>query len=323
MAIFVTIELPQNCMSQSLIANTVVMIRPAAFGFNPEAAVSNAFQSKISGLSPDEIQEIALLEFDNFVHVLRSNGIQVMVFDDTIEPYTPDAIFPNNWFSTCIHSEKIYTYPMGVSIRSNERRDDIIQNLALTTGWTADHSLIAYESQGLALEGTGSLVLDHQNKLAYAALSPRTDEVVLNSWCNMAGFEPVAFDAYGDDGTRIYHTNVLMTMGDDYVVIAMDTITDQSQKNTLIQKFENTGKAIIEISIAQMNAYAGNMMQLRNDQGQKCLVMSSSAHRSLTKDQIHRITEVHNNRIIAVPINVVETIGGGSARCMIAEVFGQ
>ncbi|MBT8221403.1 MAG: hypothetical protein KJP00_16365 [Bacteroidia bacterium] len=303
-----------------LIPKTILMIRPAQFGFNEEAALSNAFQKQIPHLSPIQIQEIATLEFDNFVRILRSNGIEVFVFDDDDEYYTPDAVFPNNWFSTCIHSQTIYTYPQKLAYRRNERRSDIITRLQKITGFEFDDSLVSYERNGLALEGTGSMVLDHQNKTVYAAISPRTDMVVLDDWCDKTGFSKFAFKARGGDGTLIYHTNVLMTMADTYAVIALDTITERSEREAFLHQMNASNKEIIEISIEQMNQFAGNMLQLMNDQEEKCLIMSSTAYRSLDKDQIELIHR-HQNKIIPVPINVIETIGGGSARCMMAEVF--
>ena len=309
-------------MNDKLIANTVLMVRPAAFGFNVEAAESNKFQKEISTFNPVQIQELAELEFDNYVSTLRAHGIQVLVYNDLPDPFTPDAVFPNNWFSTCVHTKTIFTYPQKVSVRSRERREDITEELKMRIGYSIDEGLLNNEIKGQALEGTGSLVLDHQNKIAYAALSPRTDEAVLDDWCSRSGFTKSAFKAYGDDGTLVYHTNVLMTMADKYVIIALDTITDQEERNVLVEQFNKTGKEIIEISIPQMNAFAGNMLQLVNDLDQECLVMSSSAFKSLTPDQIYTITKKHRNRIISVPINVIETIGGGSARCMIAEIFG-
>ena len=309
-------------MLKKLIANTVLMVRPAAFGFNEEAAESNAFQKEISTFNPLQIQEIAELEFDNFVNTLRAHGIQVLVYNDLPDPFTPDAVFPNNWFSTCVHTETIFTYPQKINVRSRERREDITEELKMRIGYKLDEGLLKNEVLGKALEGTGSLVLDHQNKIAYAALSPRTDEEVLDEWCRKSEFKKSAFKAYGDDGTLVYHTNVLMTMADKYVIIALDAIRDQDERNALVQQFKQTGKEIIEISIPQMNAFAGNMLQLLNDLEQECLIMSSSAFKSLSARQIEIITKKHRNRIISVPINVIETIGGGSARCMLAEVFG-
>lgn len=306
----------------NLIANTVAMVRPAAFGFNEEAAESNAFQKRIDLFSAQQIQEIATVEFDNYAKMLKARGINVMVFDDQIDPLTPDAIFPNNWFSTCPHTKTIYTYPMGVSVRSLERRVDVINQIQESTAYRFNNSLVSYEEQSLALEGTGSLVLDHQNKIAYACLSKRTDLTVLKNWCSMTGFEPMAFTAKGDEGSLIYHTNVLMTMADTYCVICLDTIIDPSERKDVVEKLKNTNKTIINISIDQMNAFAGNMLQLQNKKGKKYLVMSSSAFRSLSKDQVETIEKTQANKIISVPINVIETIGGGSARCMVAEVFG-
>ncbi len=298
------------------------MVEPAQFGFNEQAAETNAFQKRIAHLNEQEIQDKAKEEFNNFVDLLRKEGIEVMVIKDNLDHFTPDAIFPNNWFSTCPHTQKIYTYPMKVELRSKERREDVLDQIKQFNNFTVDQELIDFEEKDLALEGTGSLVLDHQNKIAYAVLSPRTDKKPIKEWCKKTGFSTVLFHAYGPAQEEIYHTNVVMTMADEYCVIALDTITNPMERLDLIDAIENQShKQIIEISIEQMNQFAGNMIQLQNDKNEKCLVMSSSAFESLDEDQIDTIEKEFGNKIIAASIPTIETIGGGSARCMIAEIF--
>ncbi len=303
------------------IANTVLMVRPVQFGFNEEAAETNSFQHRLESLSARQIQEVASLEFDAFVATLRDNGIKVKVFNDTLDFHTPDSIFPNNWFSTCPHSKTIYAYPMKNESRSAERREDIVEDLKKDTGFSYDDSLLSYESKDKSLEGTGSLVLDHQNKLAYAALSPRTEKTILDKWCQKTGFEAIIFHTLDKDGGEIYHTNVMMTMADEYAVIALETIHNQNERIQVDQILASTGKDVIDITIDQMEQFAGNMLQLQNDKGEKFLVMSSTAELSLTYLQRKMIEDKHQNTILSSPVNIIETIGGGSARCMMAEVF--
>jgi len=307
---------------QNLITNTILMVEPAQFGFNEQAAETNAFQKRIDNLDEQEIQQKAKEEFNNFVELLKKEGIDVMVIKDTLDHFTPDAIFPNNWFSTCPHSKKIYTYPMKVELRSNERRSDVLSKIAERNQYSIDQELVEFEEKELALEGTGSLVLDHQNKIAYAVLSPRTNKKPIKEWCKKTGFTSVLFHAYGPEGEEIYHTNVVMTMADEYCIIALDTITNPMERLDLIDTIENQSqKQIIEISIEQMNQFAGNMIQLQNDKNEKCLVMSASAFESLDQEQLDIIEKNFENKIISASIPTIETIGGGSARCMIAEIF--
>jgi len=305
--------MPQN------IADTVMMIRPVCFGFNPQTAESNAFQNKVEIFSDRQIQEMALLEFNGMVQTLEEVGIKVLTFNDILEPHTPDSIFPNNWISTSFG--KLITYPMANKIRSDERRTDIIQDLKEKYGLDEDHSLVAYESENKYLEGTGSLVIDHSSKRAYAALSPRTDEEVLKAYCDITGLTYTAFKAYGPEGEEIYHTNVMMTIADEYAVIGPETI-EEGERERVLSQLKADGKDIIELSTDQVHKhFAGNMMQLQNDKVEKFLIMSSEAFSSLTDEQKDIIEKTHQNKILPIPINLIETIGGGSVRCMVAEVF--
>lgn len=303
-----------------MIANTLLMVRPANFGFNEQAGDTNAFQNKIIGLSSRQVQQIALLEFDNYVALLKQNGIEVLVYQDSEEPKKPDAIFPNNWFCTMPKNNNLFLFPMLNPNRANEVRTEIYGDLASKKKLQINQGLLQLENQ--YLEGTGSLVLDHINKIAYAVKSPRTTEKALIKWCEMVDYQLVEFNARDESERAIYHTNVVMCITDEYVVICLNTIRDKTEKQFVIDTITTKSKKeIIEISIEQMSNFAGNMLQVQNKKEEKFLIMSSTAKASLNQVQIETITTKFNNKIIAPPINLIETIGGGSARCMIAEIF--
>lgn len=307
-------------MSQSILQTTsnILMVRPANFGFNEETADSNAFQSKDQHLAANEIKQKAIEEFDAFVDKLRAKGVNVIVVQDTSEPLKPDAVFPNNWI-TFHQNGTIITYPMLSKSRRLERRDDIIDMLMDDFYISRKVELESYEDDGLMLEGTGSLILDRQHRLAYACLSPRTSLDLLKRFCEIADFEPVAFHAVDGDNQEIYHTNVMMALGETFVVICLETVTDAQELAVLQEKFNATNKEIIEISLDQMMHFAGNMLQVRNEEGDTFLVMSSQAYSSLNEDQISQIEK--HTQILHAPIPVIEKHGGGSVRCMMAEVF--
>ncbi|MGC4034591.1 MAG: arginine deiminase-related protein [Chitinophagaceae bacterium] len=290
------------------------MIRPVNFGFNAETAVNNAFQ--VPG-QDENAQENALKEFDQFVSKLRQNDVNVIVVNDTPEPFTPDSIFPNNWISFHEDGTLIY-YPMFAVNRRLERKQNVIDTIRDQFEIKSQLDLSSYEAKDVFLEGTGSMVLDRENKIAYACLSPRTDKAVLNDFCKQTGYKPVSFRAVDGNGKEIYHTNVMMCVADKYVVICLDSINDEAQRNTVADTIKKTGKEIIAISLDQMNHFAGNMLQVQNVNGEKLLVMSSQAFESLTAEQINRLNGY--NRIIHSSLTTIETNGGGSARCMMAEV---
>ena len=294
------------------------MVRPAAFGYNPETAASNAFQQSEGAENKETIQTQALVEFDVFVEKLRSVGIDVVVVEDLPEPLTPDAVFPNNWIS--FHTNgTVVTYPMYAPTRRQERRGDVFNILAKDFDILNRIDFSGNEAQERFLEGTGSLVLDRLNRLAYACKSPRTDVGLLEEFCEWADYEKIQFDAVDATGQDIYHTNVMMAMGDDFVVICMDTIRDEQEKAQLEYYFRETEKEIINISLEQMNNFAGNMLQVENEAGKTYLVMSEQAFKSLLPEQILHI-ERHTT-ILHSPLYTIEKYGGGSARCMLAEVF--
>ncbi len=295
------------------------MIRPARFGFNPETAESNAFQQDKDELTKEEISRRAVAEFDAFVEKLRSVGIEVIVVEDTEVPVKTDAVFPNNWITT--HTDgTIITYPMLSAVRRLERRQDIVEQLQKTYSFREHFQLEQFEEEDRMLEGTGSLILDRDHKIAYACHSPRTDEKVLEAFCDKMGYEVIVFDAVDGLGQPIYHTNVMMALGEDFVVICMATIRDKREREKLLAKFEETGKAIIEITLIQLMTFAGNMLQVRSKTtGKPYLVMSKQAYDSLTEKQIAEIKKY--TEILYSPLKIIETYGGGSARCMMAEVF--
>ena len=290
------------------------MIRPVNFGYNAETAVNNAFQVKGEG---DDVQNKALKEFDTFVNVLQQNGVDVIVTEDTIEPHTPDSIFPNNWIS--FHNDgSVLLYPMYAVNRRGERKQHVLEKIAERFSVKREIDLSPYEKENIFLEGTGSMVLDRDNKVAYACLSPRTNEKALADFCRQMDYTAVLFHAVDGNGQAIYHTNVMMCIADKYTVICFDSIPDDEEKIKVINALLQTGKEVIDISLDQMNHFAGNMLQIENAPGEKLLVMSTQAYESLTSEQKKKLEAF--NRIIHSPLTTIETNGGGSARCMMAEV---
>jgi hypothetical protein len=295
--------------------NNILMIRPVNFGFNAQTAESNAFQ--VQQADQQAVQQKAVQEFDGFVKVLRQNGVNVTVIEDTPEPHTPDSIFPNNWVS--FHDTgDIFLYPMQAENRRLERREDIIRQLE--DNFKANHliDLSRFEAKSQFLEGTGSMVLDRDNKIAYACLSPRTNAEVLKAFCDYTGYKAVTFDAFDQNHKAIYHTNVLMCIGSQFAVICLDSITKPAEKEAVIQSLEASNKQIIDITFEQMNQFAGNMLEVKNASGETLVVMSQTAYSSLTEEQ--RVVLSQFGKLVYADINTIETNGGGSARCMMAEV---
>ncbi|RYU92562.1 amidinotransferase [Mucilaginibacter terrigena] len=291
------------------------MIRPVAFGFNVQTAESNAFQKQDA--DQQAVQHKAQQEFDGFVQILRDNGVNVTVINDTAEPHTPDSIFPNNWVS--FHDTgDIFLYPMQAENRRLERREDIIRQLE--DKFKANHviDLSRFEAKQQFLEGTGSMVLDRENKMAYACLSPRTNAEVLKAFCDYTGYEAVTFDAFDQSGQAIYHTNVLMAIGSKFVVICLDSITNPTEKEKVTNSLTSTNKKIVDITFDQMNHFAGNMLEVKNADDETLIVMSQAAFKSLTDEQKASLEKY--GKLVYADINTIETNGGGSARCMMAEV---
>lgn len=299
--------------------DTVLMIEPIAFGYNAETAKNNYFQIEQKG---SDIQSKALAEFNTFVAKLRSKGVNVITIKDTLDPHTPDSIFPNNWVS--FHKDgKVVLYPMFASNRRVERREDIIEtikNQGFEVTEIDDWSFS--EIQGHFLEGTGSMIFDHDHRIAYGSVSLRLDEKLFRDFCEKYGFTPIVFHSFQTVGTErlpIYHTNVMMCVADQFVVICLDCIDDETERSNVIEIIENSGKEIIEISEQQMQQFAGNMLQVQNKDGKKFLVMSQTAYQSLISEQVSNIEKYCE--IIYSDLNTIEVNGGGSARCMLAEVF--
>ncbi len=294
------------------------MVRPANFGFNTQTAVNNAFQTESTHLSSKEISDKARQEFDTLVEKIRSVGVEVIVIEDTDQPVKKDAIFPNNWFTTHINGN-IITYPMFAPIRRLERREDIIKLLEERFHYSNRIQLESNEIHDLFLEGTGSIILDRVNRYAYACRSMRTDEGLLEVFCDLNGLEKIIFDASDRSGMPIYHTNVMMALGETFCVICMDSIKNEAERQMVEEKLSSSGKEIIDISFAQMNSFAGNMLHLRGKGDETYLVMSTQAYHSLNKNQIERL-EKHTH-LLHSSIDTIESSGGGSVRCMIAEIF--
>jgi hypothetical protein len=301
--------------------DTILMIRPVNFRMNEQTAVNNYFQEEID-LKNAEINTKAQEEFDAFVEKLRAVGINVIVEDDNKLMDTPDSIFPNNWVSFHANGD-IATYPMFAENRRKERREDVFIRLE-TEGFKIEN-IVDYtsaEDEGVFLEGTGSIILDRVNRKAYCALSPRADEELFIEFCEDFEFTPVIFTANQTvDGKRmaIYHTNVMMCLAEKFAVICLDTIDDKKERKHVIKQLKQDGKEVISISEAQMHQFAGNMLQLRGHNNQRYLVMSAAAHKSLSQEQIDKIEKYCP--ILSSSLETIETCGGGSARCMMAEVF--
>jgi hypothetical protein len=294
----------------------ILMIQPVNFGYNPETAVNNAFQANTQ--PANRIQQKALEEFNSFVEMLIQNKVDVTVVQDTSTPYTPDSIFPNNWIS--FHEDdSIVLYPMFAPNRRAERKQHVLDAIREKFKLKKILDLTLYEQQDLFLEGTGSMVLDRNNKLAFACLSPRTNENLLHEFCEIKKYKPVSFHAADEQGNDIYHTNVMMSIAEQYAVICLDSIPDEHQKKQIINSLEYCKKEIIPITYQQLKSFAGNMLQVKSKEGENLLVMSSQAFSSLNKKQVEVLTNY--NRIIHSDIRTIETAGGGSTRCMMAEIF--
>jgi hypothetical protein len=293
----------------------ILMIRPSRFGFNKQTAGSNAFQKKQEDAGEHKIQEDAVKEFDALVEKLKAAGIAVEVIQDTEDPHTPDSIFPNNWIS--FHRDNlIVIYPMLAENRRKERRKDIIDKLRNEQSRILDLSF--HEQKNIFLEGTGSIVFDYEHKIAYANISPRTNRLLLLELCGRLDYKAITFSAKDNRGIDIYHTNVLMCIGKGFAVLCRDCIPDKKEQETLIGSLEHSGHEVIEISYEQMEAFAGNMYQLFNAKGESIIVMSEQAYRALDAFQIVRLEKY--GRLLFSPLYTIERYGGGSARCMMAEV---
>jgi hypothetical protein len=299
------------------LASTILMIRPAAFSFNPETAANNYFQSS-ELLNAKELQANAINEFDNMDQILRDNEIDVMVVNDTPEPPKPSAVFPNNWFSTSPDG-KIYVYPMFAHNRRAEKRGDILKLIIEKFIVKDVQDWSEYEVEGKFLEGTGSMVIDHENKVIYACYSPRTDLSLLEKYANNNGYRAIVFLATDHNGHPVYHTNVMMALGENFAILCEEAIEEEWELIAVRQLLESTNHEVIRITRNQMHSFAGNMLQVKNKKGEKYLVLSQAAFDSLTGEQKSRLSSYSKLLPIAVP--TIEQAEGGSVRCMMAEIF--
>ncbi len=296
-------------------ASAVVMIRPSRFFPNPETAQDNAFQQEAGAEPAGVVAERALAEFDEAARVLSAAGVRVHVFDDTPDPVKPDAVFPNNWFTTH-HDGRVALYPMYTPSRRAERRPDVIERLRQDYQVTEVVDYSPFEKRGLYLEGTGSLVLDHVHRLAYVSLSRRADREPLEKFCADFDYEPVTFASRSADGRAIYHTNVMMCLGTEFALVGLEMIADQTERETVRGRLEATGKTIISLAQEQIENFAGNALELHNEKG-KLLVLSARAAAHLSDDQ--RRTIERFARLLPLDLPTIE-LAGGSARCMLATV---
>ena len=304
--------------NESQLASAVLMIRPARFESNPLTADSNRFQVS-QDASPEQQQRSAAIEFEALGRLLEENGVTVIRIDDTAEPHTPDSIFPNNWVS--FHADgTVVLYPMEAANRRTERRQDIIDSLSRDHGFQVSEivDFSSHENEGHYLEGTGSMVLDRVNRVAYACLSSRTHLDVLGEFAQRMDYDIVAFDAVDKDGAAIYHTNVLMNVGESLAVICADTITRPDQREAVLQRLAETGHDVVQLTHEQLEAFAGNMLELRAAGGERLIAMSTRARESLTQDQLDTIKK--HGTIVDADIHTIEDSAGGSVRCMLAEI---
>ena len=298
--------------------NSVLMIRPCRFYPNPETAADNAFQ-RIADRDSDALTLMARKEFDAAVQTLRAAGVNVHVFEDTTDPEKPDAVFPNNWISTH-HDGRIALFPMYSALRRRERRQDIVEELRKQYRVTEVIDYSAFEDEGCCLEGTGSLVLDHLNKIAYVSLSTRSNAKLINRFADDFGYEPVIFTSIGSDGQPIYHTNVMMCIGTAFAMVGLEMIPNKAERQQVRARLEKTGKEIVELTPDQIADFAGNGIELHNKSGEKLLVLSSRADRALTENQRERLCRYA--RFVPLDLPTIE-LAGGSARCMIATIHLQ
>ncbi len=306
-------------MSQPQNAAAVMMIRPVRFQSNEQTAASNEFQNLDIGLSPEETQRRAEAEFEGLAKTLTEAGVKVVIFDDTPEPHTPDAIFANNWVS--FHaSGYVLMYPKMAENRRAERRTDLIEALANEHGFQVKEiiDLSPHEDHGRYLEGTGSVVLDRVNRIAYACLSARTHPMPVEEFGRRVDYRTFTFEAFGPAGTPVYHTNVMMAIGERLAIVCADSVRDAQRRRELIESLEENGREVVAISMEQLTQFAGNMLELESIEGEKLMVMSARAEACLTAEQKEALSR--HTRIVSSPIDTIEDSSGGSVRCMLAEI---
>lgn len=300
-------------------ARSVLMIRPASFGFNRETAGSNPFQT-LPLESVEAVRMRALAEFNNAVAALCRVGVEVVVVEDQAEPATPDAVFPNNWISTH-HDGTVVLYPMAAANRRLEQRDDVLDVLDRGHGFRVRRVIDLTPNAGRRryLEGTGSIVFDHRNRMAYACLSPRTDRGMLYEAQELFGYAFVVFRATDAFGVEVYHTNVAMSIGELFAVVCTEAIDDPSDRNMVVSRLRESGRRIVEVTRTQMSAFAANVLELRGAEAQPVLAVSERGWKAFTDSQQHELGEL--TRVVVMSVPTIESVGGGSVRCMLAEIF--
>src|SRR5204863_1518746 len=298
-------------------ASTILMIRPAAFGFNAETADNNYFQ-KDKPVDKKVIHQNALKEFDAMVTLLKESGVDVFVIDDTTEPVKPSAVFPNNWLSTSPDG-KLFIYPMYAANRRTEKRDDILKLIAEKFKITEVQDWTELEAEGRFLEGTGSMVMDHDNKLIYASISERTNPAALEKFVTANDYSAVVFIAKDKDGNPVYHTNVVMTLSEKFCVLCEEAIEEEWELIAVKQLLESTEHEIIPITREQMYSFAGNMLEVKNSSGENILILSHAAFNILTREQKEKLESY--DKLLPIAIPTIEAVEGGSVRCMMAEIF--
>ena len=299
-----------------MISESLFLVRPVRFGFNRETAVDNVFQHGVAeGVA---VQALALKESDALIAALEAHGIQVAAVDDTPEPETPDSVYPNNWFSS--HADgTLVIYPMFAPNRRLERKPAVVARLIKETGASRVIDLTGWEKQGKFLEGTGSMVLDRDAKVAYACLSERTSPEVLADFCRQLGYTAMPFKAVDPEGRPIYHTNLMMSVGSSFAVLCREAFVSQEELKAVESALEAAGKAIVDLSFAQICQYAANVLEVANRDGERFILMSETARTALREDQLAVICQ--GSSVLSAPVPIIETIGGGSVRCMVAELF--
>ncbi len=300
------------------ITDTILMVRPASFGYNEETAKDNQFQSSEGKENIEQIKAAALEEFDDMVAILKNKGIEVIVKNDTVEPKKYDAIFPNNWFST--HENGIWiSYPMCAEVRRLEKREDLFEFFENELGYKKRYSFDYFEEDDMFLEGTGSMILDRQNRLVYACRSKRTDVRILSKFGILMDYQAIHFESFDNGDNEVYHTNVMMALGEKLAIICLASIHNEEERKKVVKSLTDTDKVIVDITKDQMHQFAGNMLELRSKDLTRFLVMSGTARAALTEEQVEAIEKY--DEIIAIDIPTIEKYGGGSVRCMMAEIF--
>ena len=299
------------------ITKNILMIRPSSFGYNEDTSKDNFFQSKVDNMNDNEIQLAAIYEFENMCSILRENGINIIVCENEKNKNLSDDVFPNNWIS--FHKDKYVIHSMYAESRRKEKNISFIETLN-NNGF--NYSLLndytKYEERDVFLEGTGSVVLDRKNKVAYCAISKRSNLNLFEKFCKDIGYSPITFTSHDSNGGIVYHTNVMMSIGDDFVLVCLDSITDIEERKRVKGSIEKTGKSIIEIDLNQMESFAGNLLQL-GENGNKIVVISQLAFNSLSINQKKILSS--ESKIVNISIPVIQKCGGGSVRCMIAELI--